>query len=648
MIEYSARGIAGMSLESVWQLPDTAFRLVFDDGVLETNARATIFSRYTWEIHAMFPNTPLLVIHHIGEQRLSPKTHLDLLSEIIWDCRDTYEKQGIEVDMELLSRMAYQITNKIYNDFTRKLEAYVATISALDFIEAMDQPVIDAANKRLASLPHAREADISAANEEIRRVLFDKNELATNGVSKAVRASIVSDQQALQCVGSRGYATDIGSRIFHDPIVPGFAQGITLLRDHMMESRSASVAALNSKDPMQKSEYMNRNIQLSAATLSNLNSGDCGSRDYLPLTIANKDILRDMLGMFYIDEETGEEKPIRRRQSRHLIGKTLKFRTIFTCKHPDRYGFCARCLGEIAQSIPRDTNIGHVSASELQSRLSQLLLSTKHLLASARAERIVISDHDLNYITTGKGENNLYLVQQLKNRKYRVVIGESEAQNLPDVIAVSTVEHLIPSRMSELTYIAIEFSDTVESLPVLIQVSSGSRKAALSRAMLQYIKTTGWTINEAGNYVVDMAGWNHDQPFVELPVRHFSSVDYMLTIASFIKGGDKGQGRSIMKCGTPAAALQSFHDLVSAKMQVPLSYLQVIIMSTMVQDERERNYHLPLPRETGTPAHYQSQMRLRSLAAAMAFQGHYEVMVKPESYLVKDRPKHPLDFLLMG
>jgi hypothetical protein len=67
-----------------------------------------------------------------------------------------------------------------------------------------------------------------------------------------------------------------------------------------------------------------------------------------------------------------------------------------------------------------------------------------------------------------------------------------------------------------------------------------------------------------------------------------------------------------------------------------------------VQDERERNYHLPLPRETGTPAHYQSQMRLRSLAAAMAFQGHYEVMVKPESYLVKDRPKHPLDFLLMG
>lgn len=646
--EYHARQLAQLTTDEVWNLPDLEhMRLIFDDGVLETSMRETIFSRYTWEIHVLYPQTPFKTSHHIGKRRLGSKTHIDLLSEIVWDCRDAYEQNGVIVDMEQLSEMSYQISNRLYNDMTLRLEEYVATISALDFIDVLDHPGVDAANLGLARHPHPREADITLANDAIKRILFDGAELATNAVAKTVRAGLVSDGQAIQCVGSRGHGSDIDKFIFDHAIVPGFAQGITLLRDHMVESRSASVAALNAKDPMQKSEYMNRNIQLSTATLRNLHHTDCGSRDYVPMTITNKDMLRDVRGMYYLDEETGVERPVRR-DTKGLLGKTVKFRSVFTCKHYDRNGFCARCFGELAQSIPAGSNIGHVSAAQLQGPVGQLLLSTKHLLASAKAEPIVISDHDLNYITTGKGENIIYLVPQLAKRRYSLVIAESEAPNLSDINSVPNPDMLIPSRLSELSMIMLVFHDAPESLPVLVEVSTGARRASLSREFLRYVKQQGWSINDNGHYVIGMGEWRHDQPFVELPVKHFSSVDYMLAIASFIKGGDKGQGRSIMKYEHTSAALQAFNDLVSMKLQVPLPYLQAIILSTLVQSRMERDYNLPMPREIGQPAHYQMQMKLRSLSAAMAYQGQFEIMTNPESYLITDRPPHPLDDLLMG
>lgn len=648
-MEYKARDIAAMPIEEVWGLPDLReMALAFDDGVIVTSMRATIYSRYIWEIHRAFPETPLCIRHHVGNRRLGSKTHLDLMSEAIRDYRDhMLATRGIMIDMEPMGALAYSITNQMYNELTVRLEEYVSSTSILDFIEVMDHPAVEAANRKLGQLTHVREADITAANEAIRKVLLDRNELKRNGLARAFKGGMVSENQALQCVGSRGYATDVDSHIFPQPILPGFAQGMTRLVDTMMESRSASVAALNAKDPMQKSEYMNRNIQLSSATLSRLHMVDCGSRDYLPFTISNKDVLRDMEGMYYLDETNDCERVLRKGNTQ-LLGKTVKFRTIFTCKHADRYGFCARCFGELAQSIPAGTNIGHVSASEVQSKVGQLLLSTKHLLASAKAEPIILSDHDRNYLNTGRGDNCLYLLPGLAKRRYKLVIAEAEAPNLGDVASVPSTDLLIPYRLSELTYVQLLFESNDSTVPVLIQVSSGSRKAALSREMLRHVKSKGWSINEDGNYVVDMDGWEHTYPFVELPVKHFSTVDYMLRIADFIKGsGSRGQ-KSIMAYDSPSAALQAFHDLVSTKLEVPVPYLQTIILGTMVQSRPDRNYHLPFPREAGKPAHYGQQMKLRSLAAAMAYQGQYDILTDPASYLITDRPEHPLDAVLMG
>ena len=63
----------------------------FDDGVITTTARTTIFSAYLWEYHRLYPKTPLLKDrHHIGERRLGAGTHLNILGSGMFDAYDAY------------------------------------------------------------------------------------------------------------------------------------------------------------------------------------------------------------------------------------------------------------------------------------------------------------------------------------------------------------------------------------------------------------------------------------------------------------------------------------------------------------------------------------------------------------------------------
>lgn len=640
-----ARDLVKMTVDEVWELPDGPMKLQFDDGVIETNTRATIFSRYIWEIHRTYPKTPLKMSHHIRDNRLGSSTHIDLLSAAAWDCYDAYLDKG-GVDTEVLSKMAYDITNRIYNDTSRRLEEYVTSISILDFLDVMDHPIIDQANRLVRPSRETTEHTIERTYDIIKKVLMDPNELKTNGVAKAAKSGLVSMGQILQCVGPRGNATDIDSHIFKNPILKGFAHGITSLEDGMKESRSASKALFFTKDPMAKSEYFNRNVQLSAATLSNLHRVDCGSKAYIPFTVKPGD-LHDLQGIHYWDAEAKKLKTVRT-SDKQLLGKTIQMRSVFTCRHPDPYGVCVVCFGELGLSVPNDTNIGHLCSSELQSQVGQRILSTKHEDGSATVEDLVLSDYDRRYLRTGSVNNVLHIAEALVGKKFSIQISEEEADTLNDLIHVKDVKTLIPSRISEISTLlfVIDHGDKTESAPVI--VSLGNRLSSLTWAALDYIKRVGWTTTIEGRYSIDMSGWNKKDPLLELPLKHFSTVDYMKTIEAMIKGNSRKGMLSLMDYETPSAALMGFHDLVSSKLRVNISHLQTIILSTMIRSDEERDYRLPMPRESGKFGAYTRIMALRSLSAMMAYQGQAAVIFSPESYVITNRPKHPLDDLLMG
>ena len=92
----NARMFLKMSIEDMWDTLDGRFRLRFDDGEIETDYKATLYSGYAWEFHRVYPSTPLLMKHHVthllGGRRLNSDTHLDLLGNAMWSVYDEYMK----------------------------------------------------------------------------------------------------------------------------------------------------------------------------------------------------------------------------------------------------------------------------------------------------------------------------------------------------------------------------------------------------------------------------------------------------------------------------------------------------------------------------------------------------------------------------
>ena len=642
-----ARDVLHYTEEMLWSMfdhPNYLIPMQFDDGVATVRGRAVILSYYIWAVHRMYSLTPLRS-DHVVMGVYNTKTHLEMLSKVLMvDCYDAYADKGI--DVEVLAKHAYDITNDLFNVFSIRLEEYVTSLNALDFVEMLENPAINSLREQMFQNDGYGEFNPDATNAKIEHVIMTEPSLANSTIAKIARSGLVRMGQIVQSIGARGTATDIDQRVFVKPILTGFATGLTELGDLMKESRSASQSKFYQKDPMRKSEYLNRNIQLSSAKLYDIHHVDCGSTDYLPINLTTKRLLKDMVGITYLDEATGTEKVIRK-DSTQLIGKLVRIRSLFTCIHPDRYSVCLKCFGELGLNIPRGTNLGHVCSAETQSKVGQLLLSNKHFIASAATVALWLDEYTKNFLATGKNETCLYLSEGLKNTGLKLIVKECQASNLADIFAVDKASALVPYRLSEITNVEFEIQNENTFTRYPVTIANDVRTASFTIQMLRYLREQRWDYDEAGNFVIDMTNWNPDRPIFELPQKHFSTLDYMLNIEGFIKGSSTRGRKSIMAYETHSALIMAFHDLVSLKLDVPLSYLQAIALATMVQSRTDRDYRLPLPRKDGVPTHYKQLMDLSSLSAAMAFQGQTNTIFSCASFILKDRPPHPLDWLLL-
>lgn len=647
MNSYHARNLINYTVDQIWQLPNTTIELIFEDETIQARGRQTIISWYMWELHRRYPQTPILSRHYMGNSSMGSKTHLNVLSNVMFDCFDTYKHEDEIYDIEVLSKIVYETVNWMYNDFNKRLSRYVTSISAVDVCEIMSHPKIAELNKLVRPNIETEEHTVDNTYRKIEKIIKDPNEFDKNPFARIARFGLVSMGQVVQCIGPRGYTTDIDSFIFRKPILTGFAEGMLTIEDLAKESRSASKSLIFQKGPMQDAEYLNRAIQLMAENVAHLNHGDCGSTETIPFCVKPGDI-EDLLGIYYQSDQG-----LRRitEHDHHLVGKVIHIRNVFTCKDPDPHGICSVCFGDMALSIPKKTNIGHFSAVELQAKLSQSVLSVKHQDSSSNVEDIVLSDFEKRYIRKGSDPNVLFLSSSLKNADFSITLPSDCLRGIHDLMYIGDMVSAPITRISEFGEIQLTIKRNNEELVVVLNVSAGTRMSSFSKEALDYIKKKGWTINESGEITIDMSEWNIDQPIFTLPLKHYSMIDFMKSIEACLKGTTKknepGPHRSLLHYDEVSDALMAFQTLVSSKIHVNLSHLQVIILSTMVCSREGRNYYLPAAGEIGEFCRYQQLMFNRSLSATMAYERQEVAITDIRSYIITDRPNHPLDDVLL-
>ena len=631
-----------MSRDEIWKLPSGPISITFDDGPLITNKGAIQFSWYLWKNHRYYPKAPLLKRHLLTNPEVTANSHLDILSDVTWDVFVAYD---YSLDREHQALLAQEGTSELFNDFTTECDRYVASISIFDFIDVMDHPDVKAANDGLRPF----ESSITKTHNAISKILLTDPSLSDNGVAKAARAGLAPVAQVLQCVSAIGFRTEVDSYVFKHPILTGFAQGLTLLHDVMIESRSASKALKFAKDPLRTSEYFNRKLQLVCENVKDVHIGDCGSTQHVEVLLHKND-LKNMAGKYYF---TDHGYVALSRNDVNMVGKIIQMRSSLYCLHPDPSGVCSTCFGEIAFNIPKNTNLGHVSSTALGEKGSQHIMSTKHLDGTSTVDNIEVNEIDAKYIRAKDDGTTIFLSDRMAGLSVRMIIKADEARSLTDIAYTSNIRTLNIFNLTSLVDVKFSVNVGGRSEEGVVAVSMGSRHASLSHDALEYLNKKTWSLTQFGEYEIDLSEWDVNLPLLELPRKHVSVVEYVTSIeAKLLGNGSKKRGRIDLRAlhnyDNPNEALFALYELVTSALDVNIAHLEIIMFAMMVRNPKNNDYNMPVGNESIVFGKFREIMTMRSLAVKMAYESQIEAFYKTESYLVTDRPAHILDDLLMG
>lgn len=656
--KYSARKMLAYSADELSAMLKGFFTLVFDDGSMQVSANGTVFSSIVWDFHRKYPDTPMLMKHHsdyvIKDAKFENNTYIKLINNVVWSVFDAYRGKVGAPSLNELAKQVYEMSNLYYNDMVFRTEKEVVSLDILDFIQIISQPNI---KQVLDQNGHDHEF-IDNSYKTIKAELNHNPELANNNLVRAVQAGLVREGQTLQCLGPRGYVTDIDSNFFREPISVGFSHGLRKFQDLLVESRSSAKSLVSNKLLISEAEYFARRLQILTQIVQTLYHGDCGSQHYLRWKVRDKLLdneggllrpsdLKILQGKYYLDEESNTLKTIGVGDA-HLIGKIIKMRSpIAGCRIADPNGICSTCLGEMSLSIPEGTNLGHICSATMTEQSNQNILSTKHFLDGAALVRsITIPNEYKKFLKVSASGNGYMFNEEIAKNKNFIVVAPYMVPGLVDIRNVEDIHELALTHVSEfdgINLLTID-KDGKESNQLLM-LAVDRRYASFSYPMLMHIAQVGWSFDSRGNYVISLEGWNYKKPAMRLPMRQYSMSDHAKAISIAIESSKE---RLKEKDGdmSPEDSLVELSDLVNSKLNVNIALIEVILLGSLVRDLEGENYFIPKEGTGKQMSAASATIAGRSMSATFAYKSMAARIIDPKSLFNDFRPQLPMDVFI--
>lgn len=654
---YKMRELIAMSAHDLYRtIPkETNIIVEFDDGVIHTHTNQTIISTYLCFPLTKFPDVPVLKAYHLGDSLPTGSVVNNKLNTVLWGI---HSHSGETTDPEYLSKLAIVAVNRFFNDITTYGASSFSSMSAFDLYEISELPELKEA------LGNAEPTEFSISKKiypVVQKILKDPTILPHNPIKKSSLANTSKNGQLLQIFGPLGFRTDINAELFKTPIVNPLMEGVGDLEGALKESRTGTIALLNNKDLLRKTEYFNRQTQLIAQYVMNLHHfTDCGTEIRLPFLVTQESL--EVLKGKYYQKEDGTEDWIRGDET-HLINTNVPIRSVLGCRHTDPQGICGKCYGRLQYSIPYNTNIGNVSAVVVGDKITSSVLSTKHHVASSQVEKFVLGPRELEFLRYGEEEETLYLSKKAaKAPKLWMTVYAEEVENLANILMVPTLDEFPVTAVSQLKQAAFEYEDKEGFVRGdLVQTSLYNRLSSFSMDLLRYLREHKWEIDKDNNVRIDLTNFPRNKPLFTLPFKNVNMYDVMVKIKSFLHSGSDGQnkklgGYSKNKRGeqnflrnyeSPVDALTVFASMLNEKLYVNIVHVEILLYAMMVR-KRNVDYRLPKPGVTGQFDKYNIIMAKRSLSAAMAFEKQDKILSAADVVSHSPRICHPYDFIVMG
>ena len=220
---------------------------------------------------------------------------------------------------------------------------------------------------------------------------------------------------------------------------------------HILESLIARIAQNLSKKNTSRSGHFSRIMILNCSATRKYTSPytdkidpgyDCGTRNFLEYYVADETALKKIADRWYRIHPMGIEHRLSNvyqvvKEHRDLIGKVIYLRSPIKClSAANGKGICRKCMGELYNIVPA-TNIGVYSVTTLTERLTQMMLSAKHLLEAkidgVTFDTSIISEEEIaKYIIIDQG--TIYINPEIQDaKKWHLIIKDGDIQE--EVIA---------------------------------------------------------------------------------------------------------------------------------------------------------------------------------------------------------------------
>ncbi len=574
----SAREILNQSRHAVWHLPKGVTRLQFEDQhVTEIRTHPLIFNRYCWELLTLFPNTPITreccVTHVLNGGTFTADTHIELLKTLFYHiCR--HNQLQTYAQKEPLLRMIYHIVDLIHNEILEGVAQWVTTIDALDFIKVVEDPVIKEIHANLRPTPEG----VDYAYKQIKHYI-NGSELSNRFVA-AYRNKSANDNQSNQCIGPRGFISGRDLTVYLQPVMNGFIRGVGSLYELLVESLTAAKALAANERNIKRSEYTSRRIQLLAMVVEAVVPGDCGSTEYMEILVTNTmlDVLR---GKYYLKPDNtlaciqGDET--------HLVDHLIKVRSTLGCKHPNASHVCSTCLGDLGHSFPVNSNLGYMMAAYLMEKITQAILSTKHLTHSVKKSLIQLSPTSVKYLRADE-EGDLYFHQNVDLTGLQLILPNNKLKKLVDVLNLDHT-NINLNKIGELDEVIIRDTKVKNHPTERLSLNYKDRNCIITKALLQHMKYVKIETDSRTNFIVPLDGFDKDQPIFNSPLKEANILNFVNQISDIIE-------KKHNKVTNPYEKLHSLAALVFEKFKINYSVLEVLIYATTTYNAPAGNYRL--------------------------------------------------------
>ena len=633
-------------------------KIIFEDGVIVyVKHKDMVLTRYVIEVLEAYPELPIisdyLITNYYSNKTFTNKTVNSCFETILKDV--VLKICQVKDDYSNLDRLyynMYKVTEAIYNDIGYGAIEYSSSSNIIDYIDIQMDPRLLAAIDEVDE--HKDVESIDKAYAVFDDIVRNDPKYKNNPITKAYVSGMVNPNQLKQMLGPRGYVTEIDGSIFKYPIASSFTLGMKTIYDLAIESRSGAKALFLSNKAVQDSEYLARELQLVTMVVEKLIKTDCGSRDYTnwyvrPSIDGSKGDLKNLVGKRYLDID-GVEKIITKKD-KHLEGNTIKLRSVLKCKLSNKGHVCSYCFGELSYGVLDYSNLGHYATATITQKITQSILSTKHLITSATTGNVKL-EGDANIFFVTKDSDGIAFKPSLLTKskmKHYIVITQEEAFGLKDIGSVDDIPKLDITRVSRIESMIIIAENDVGKKYYTAVIKDGGKYGSFTHKFLEYIVKTGYKLDEKDRYVIDVSGWKYVSPIMLMPQLEFSFLELSKTVKKLFKYikvyKNKATGGYSSK-ETPESLLQKFFDLINRKLDINIALMEVMIYAFTIKSMAANNYELARNSEKQEIADISHIMPNRSMGGNYAWEDIAQSIVSASSFRRTHRMNHPLDVLL--